>query len=78
MLCGQIKNIRERTERCVTYLCGEWQGGAEKAYSGKILYAGKQFKKVEEVIDRISRIMSELSDEYEELDDNIGSVIKSI
>lgn len=78
MLCGQIKNIRERTERCVTYLCGEWQGGAEKAYSGKILYVGKQFKKVEEVIDRISRIMSELSDEYEELDDNIGSVIKSI
>lgn len=78
MLCGLIKNIRERTERCVTYLCGEWQGGAEKAYSGKILYVGKQFKKVEEVIDRISRIMSELSDEYEELDDNIGSVIKSI
>lgn len=35
-------------------------------------------KKVEEVIDRISRIMSELSDEYEELDDTIGSVIKSI
>ena len=73
MLCGQIKNIRERTERCVTGLCGEWQ-----AYSGKILYVGKQFKKVEEVIDRISRIMSELSDEYEELDDTIGSVIKSI
>jgi uncharacterized protein YukE len=78
MLCGQIKNIRERTERCVIGLCGEWQGAAEKAYSGKILYVGKQFKKVEEVIDRISRIMSELSDEYEELDDTIGSVIKSI
>lgn len=53
-------------------------GHSGKAYSGKILYVGKQFKKIEEVIDRISRIMSELSDEYEELDDNIGSVIKSI
>ena len=94
MLCGQIKNIRERTERCVIGLCGEWQGTAEKAYSGKILYLPHTSENkgsdkasdvafclkilVEEVIDRISRIMSELSDEYEELDDNIGSVIKSI
>lgn len=78
MLCRELVTVRENTEGLVLSLCGEWQGGAEKAYSGKILYIGRQFKKVEEVLNRISQIMSELSDEYEKLDHNICSAIKSI
>lgn len=78
MFCTELMTVRESTERLVLSLCGEWQGSAEKAYSGKILYIDRQFQKVEEVIKRISKIMSELSDEYEELDYNISSVIKSI
>lgn len=78
MLCTELTTVRESTERLVLCLCGEWQGSAEKAYSGKILYIGRQFKKVEEVIKSISKIMSELSDEYEGLDHKMSCVIKSI
>lgn len=45
MLCGQIKNIRERTERCVIGLCGEWQGTAEKRTAEKYCMSVNSLKK---------------------------------
>lgn len=75
-LCGELENVMNEIESFVLSLNGPWQGDAERAYSGKIIYVKKEYSKIMKFFDDYAGVIFNCGEEYEQYDSELSSKIK--
>lgn len=78
LVIGELKNIFNRIETFVASINGEWQGNAEKVFSGKIMIIRNQYSDIECFYNDCAELIKEISDSYEEQDVNTARLIELI
>lgn len=73
-----LRNNMNQLEILINSLNGEWQGDAERAYAGRLVYVRREFREAERFFEECASLLGRFSEEYmrheEELVVKIGNV----
>ena len=75
---NELRNQMEQIEMLILSLNGDWQGDAERAFAGRILYVKNQFDHIFQFFDDYAELLKKLAAEYEESDKEISSKIQLV
>lgn len=75
---NELRNQMEQIEMLILSLNGDWQGDAERAFAGRILYVKNQFDHIYQFFDDYAELLKKLAAEYEENDKEISSKIQLV
>lgn len=74
----KLRYNMDSLEILVNSLSGEWQGDAEKAYAGKIIYVRREFKEVEKFFEEFATFLSQFSGDYLLHEDELAAKIQNV
>lgn len=74
----ELQKVMDDIEYLVLSVNGGWQGNAEKAYAGRIVYVKKEYDNIIAFFDEYSKLLSKFKDEYDIQDDELFNRINSI
>lgn len=74
-LKAELLDTMEQIECLVLSMNGAWQGDAERAYAGKILYVKEQFTHIADFFEEYARVLHDFAYAYEQQETAISSQI---
>lgn len=74
---GILKNMKQ-IEQFVYSMEGEWQGDAQRAFAGKILYIKEQFQPLFRFLQELTELLKIQAELYEEQEDNIRKKLNAL
>ena len=76
LLSEQLENTMNEIETLILSANGEWQGEAEVAYAGKIIYVKNQYKKLIDFLEKYAEVIGAFAEQYEDYDQQLAQKIE--
>lgn len=73
-----LRNNMDAMELLVNSMNGEWQGDAERAYAGRLIYVRREFKEIEHFFEEYASLLSRFADEYRSYEDQLAGKIRNV